>query len=150
MIRRLSLRTLLLVPLVLQLGATAMVISLVIYQGRQLAASSLAARTQQRASRQVSDYLTTYLRGPKQVAQLMADAVVDGDLDPADRAAITRRLWQLRQIFPDAPYLNYGWATGDFIGLGQVGNTDRRPYLEVAQAASIERLEQIRLDAQGR
>ena len=150
MSRRVSLRALLLVPLVLQLGATAVVISLVSYQGRQLAASTLAARTQQRASRQVSDYLTTYLRGPQQVIRLMAQAVESGDLDPGDRAAITRRLWDLRQIFPDAPYLNFGWANGDFIGLGQVSNTDRRPSLEVAQAASIERLEQIRLDGQGR
>lgn len=150
MSRRVSLRALLLVPLVLQLGATAVVISLVSYQGRQLAASSLAARTQQRASRQVSDYLTTYLRGPQQVVRLMADAVERGDLDPGDRPAITRRLWELRQIFPEAPYLNFGWANGDFIGLGQVSNTDRRPYLEVAQAATIQRLEQIRLDAQGR
>ena len=70
--RRISLRTPLLVPLVLQLGATAVVISLVSYQGRQLAASNLAAETQKRASRQVSDYLTTYLRGPQQVIFLMA------------------------------------------------------------------------------
>ena len=150
MSRRISLRTLLLVPLVLQLGATAVVISLVSYQGRQLAATTLAARTQQRASRQVSDYLTTYLRGPQQVIRLMAEAVERGDLDPGDQAAITRRLWDLRQIFPDAPYLNFGWANGDFIGLGQVSNTERRPYLEVAKATSIAQLDQIRLDAQGR
>ena len=148
--RRISLRSLLLVPLVLQLGATAVVISLVNYQGRQLAASSLAASSQQRASRQVSEYLTTYLRGPQQVIRLMAQAVESGDLDPGDRAAITRHLWNLHRIFPDAPYLNFGWANGDFIGLGQVSNTDRRPYLEVAQAASIDRLEQIRLDPHGR
>ena len=148
--RRITLRSLLLVPLVLQLGATAVVISLVSYQGRQLAASNLAASSQQRASRQVSDYLTTYLRGPQQVIQLMAQAVESGAVDPGDRAAITRQLWALHRIFPDAPYLNYGWANGDFIGLGQVSNTDRRPYLEVAQAASIERLEQIRLDPEGR
>ena len=148
--RRLSLRTLLVLPLVLQLGATALVISLVSYQGRQLATSNLVAQTQHRASLQVSEYLTTYLRGPQQVIRLMEEAVASGDLDPGDRAAITRRLWLLHQIFPDVPYLNYGWANGDFIGLGQASNTDRRAYLEVAQAGTIERLEQIRLDGEGR
>ena len=98
MTRRITLRSLLLVPLVPQLGATAVVISLVSYQGRQLAASNLAASSQQRASRQVSDYLTTYLRGPQQVIQLMAQAVESGAVDPGDRAAITRQLWVLHRI----------------------------------------------------
>lgn len=149
MIRRISLRTLLLLPLVLQLAVTAGVISLVSYQGRQWAASDLAGRTQQRASRQVADYLTTYLSSPQQVIALMAQAVSSGDLDPADRAAVTRQLWFLHRLFPTAPYLNFGWANGDFIGLGQTDNANRRPYLELAQAGTIQRLEQVRLNASG-
>jgi HAMP domain-containing protein len=147
--RRISLRSLLLLPLVLQLAVTAAVISLVSYQGRQWAASDLARLTQQRASRQVSDYLTTYLRSPQQVIALMAEAVARGDLDPADRRAVTRQLWFLHHLFPTAPYLNFGWANGDFIGLGQADNADRRPYLELAQAGTIQRLEQIRLSVNG-
>ena len=149
MIRRISLRSLLLLPLVLQLAVTAGVISLVSYQGRQWAASDLASRTQQRASRQVADYLAGYLRTPQQVIQLMGEAVARGDLDPGDRAAVTRYLWFLHRLFPDAPYLNFGWANGDFIGLGQADNTNPSPFLEVAQAGSIQRLEQIRLNANG-
>jgi HAMP domain-containing protein len=148
-IRRISLRALLLVPLVLQLAVTAGLISLVSYQGRQWAANDLASRSQQRASRQVADYLSTYLRTPQQVIALMADAVASGQLDPNDRAAVTQQLWFLHRLFPDAPYLNFGWANGDFIGLGQTDNASREVFLEVAQAASIQRLEQIRLNGSG-
>lgn len=149
MIRRISLRSLLLLPLVLQLAVTAGVISLVSYQGRQWAATDLASRTQQRASLQVADYLTTYLRSPQQVIALMAQAVASGDLNPADQAAVTRRLWFLHRLFPTAPYLNFGWANGDFIGLGQADNANRRAYLEVAQASTIAQLNKIRLSASG-
>lgn len=150
MIRRISLRALLLVPLVLQMALTAGLISLFSYQGKQQAAAQLAARSQQRASHQVRDYLSDYLKTPQQVIRLMADAVASGRLDPADRPAVTRYLWQLQRNFPDAPYVNYGWANGDFIGLGQVDNSNRQPYLEIADAGSIQRLAQIRLDGEGR
>lgn len=149
MIRRISLRSLLLLPLVLQLAVTAGVISVVSYQGRQWAASDLASRSQQLASRQVADYLTTYLRSPQQVIALMAQAVASGDLNPADQAAVTQRLWFLHRLFPTAPYLNFGWANGDFIGLGQADNANRRAYLEVAKASTIQQLNKIRLSASG-
>ena len=147
--RPVSLRVLLLVPLVLQMAVTAALISLVSYQGKQQAAAQVAARSQQRASRQVHDYLTDYLQTPQQVIRLMADAVESGRVDPGDRAAVVHLLWLLQRTFPGAPYLNFGWADGDFIGLGQVDNANREPFLEVADAASIQRLQQIRLDAAG-
>ena len=149
MIRRVSLRALLLVPLVLQLAVTAGLISLMSYQARQWAATDLASRSQQRASRQVADFLSTYLRTPQQVIALMADAVASGRLDPNDRAAVTQQLWFLHRLFPDAPYLNFGWANGDFIGLGQTDNASRRVFLETAQASAIQRLEQFRLNPSG-
>lgn len=148
--RSVSLRVVLLVPLVLQLAVTAGLISLIGYQGKQQAAAQLAATSQLRTGQQVRDYLSDYLRTPQQVIRLMADAVASGRLDPADRPAVIRYLWLLQRTFPDAPYLNYGWANGDFIGLGQVENTNARPFLETAKAGSIARLELIRLDDAGR
>lgn len=149
MTRSFSLRTLLLVPLVLQLAATAAIITVVSFQGRQQAADVLATRIQQRASRQLRDHLRSYLQTPQQVIRLMAEEVASGRIDPADRDGLRRYLWMLRHTFADAAYLNYGWANGDFIGLGQVSNSSSEPFLEVARAATIARLEQIRLDASG-
>ncbi|MFM7548019.1 MAG: hypothetical protein ACKO8I_03935 [Cyanobacteriota bacterium] len=148
--RSFSLRTLLLGPLALQMLLMMLVIALVQFQGGRQELTRLATRSQERASLQVNDYLKRFLRTPQQVITLMAEAVANGQVDPSDRAATTRTLWMLRRTFPEAAYLNYGWTNGDFIGLGQVDNNSNRPFLEVAPASSIERLEVVRLDYAGR
>jgi len=147
--RPVSLRTLLVVPLVLQMTATAGVISLVSYLSDQHNADQNATRLQIRTSRQVAEYLRNYLDTPQQVIQTMAEEVESGRLDPADSKATTKFLWQLHRTFPEAPYLNYGLANGNFIGVGQTDNKDPRPYLEIAPAASINHLEQFNIDDQG-
>lgn len=150
MTRSISLRPLLLGPLLLQMVLMMLVIGLVQFQGGRQELTRLATRGQERTSLQVSDYLKRFLRTPQQVIALMAEAVANGPVDPSDRAATVRTLGMLRRTFPEAAYLNYGWTNGDFIGLGQVDNDSSRPFLEVAPATSIERLQVIRLDGAGR
>ena len=145
-----SLRNLLVVPVVVQMVATAGLISLLNYQNLRSTTDRMAATMQERTSRQVSDYLHAYLEVPQQVIATMEQAVRSGALDPQDQVATTRYLWQLHRTFADAPYLNYGLASGDFIGVGQADNDDPRPYLEVAAADSIERLEKYTIDPIGR
>jgi len=145
-----SLRSLLVVPVVLQMVATAGLISLLSYQNLRSTTDRMAAKMQERTSRQVSDYLRAYLQVPQQVIATMEQAVRSGSLDPQDQVATTRYLWQLHNTFPNAPYLNYGLASGDFIGVGQADNDDPRPYLELAAADSIERLEKYSIDPIGR
>ena len=145
-----ALRTLLVIPLVLQMAATAGVISLLSYLDQQRHADQAASNLQARTSRQVADYLRIYLQTPQQVIRTMTEAVESGRLNPGDRVATSRFLWQLHRIFPAATYLNFGLANGDFIGLGQADNNDPKPFLEVAEAESIQHLKQISLDEQGR
>ncbi len=150
MTRSFSLRSLLLGPLLLQMVLMMLVIGLVQFQGERQELTRLATRSQERTSLQVRDYLKRFLRTPQQVIALMGEAVANGQVDPSNRAATMRTLWMLRRTFPEAAYLNYGWINGDFIGLGQVDNDSDRPFLEVASATSIERLEVTRLDEAGR
>lgn len=145
----LPLRNLLVVPVVLQMATTAGLITLLSYQSDQRTANLMATATQVRTMRQVSDYLHAYLRVPQQVIATMEEAVASGALDPTDRASTTRFLWRLHRTFPEAPYLNYGLASGDFIGVGQADNVNPQPYLEVAEAASIARLGMYRIDSAG-
>lgn len=130
--------------------ATAGLISLLSYQNLRSTTDRMAATMQESTSRQVSDYLRAYLEVPQQVVATMEQAVRSGALDPQDQVATTRYLWQLHRTFPDALYLNYGLASGDFIGVGQADNDDPRPYLELAAADSIERLEKYTIDPIGR
>jgi diguanylate cyclase (GGDEF)-like protein len=137
-------------PVVMQMVATAGLISLLSYQTLRNTTDRMAATMQERTSRQVSDHLHAHLQVPQQVIATMEQAVHSGALDPRDRVATTRYLWQLHRTFPNAPYLNYGLVSGDFIGVGQVDNDNPRPYLEVATADSIQRLEMFEIDAIGR
>jgi hypothetical protein len=136
----LPLRFLLLGPLFLQVLLLIGAIALGGYRNGEQLANRLAMRSQERASRQFHDYLDRFLRTPQQVIRLMTEEVEQGRLDPADNGAVARYLWKLHQIFPDAAYLNYGWVSGDFIGLGQVNNTNRKPFLEIASASTIQHL----------
>jgi len=140
----------LVVPVVLQMALAAGLINLLSFQNLQRTADRMALASQERTTRQVSDYLHAYLQVPQQVIATMAQAVESGALNPDDRIATTRYLWQLHRTFPDAPYLNYGLASGNFIGVGQADNVDARAWLEVASAATIERLEMFTIDAIGR
>jgi diguanylate cyclase (GGDEF)-like protein len=132
------------------MAATAGLINLLNFQSLQRTADRMAMASQERTTRQVSDYLHAYLQAPQQVIATMAQAVESGALNPGDRVATTRYLWHLQRTFPDAPYLNYGLANGDFIGVGQADNVNPRVFLEVASAASIQRLEMYTIDAIGR
>ncbi|MFM7269611.1 MAG: cache domain-containing protein, partial [Cyanobium sp.] len=147
--RPLTLRSLLVLPVLLQMAATAGLISLVSFQSNERLANQVAHLSEERTMRQVCDFLRAYLRVPQQVIATMADSVANGTLQPQDRLATSRYLWQLHRIFPEAPYLNYGLADGDFIGVGQADNLNPQTYLEVASAATIERLEMYRIDASG-
>ena len=85
-----SLRNLLVVPVVLQMVATAGLISLLSYQNLRSTTDRMAATMQERTSRQVSDYLHAYLQVPQQVIATMEQAVRSGVLDPQDQVATTR------------------------------------------------------------
>ena len=75
-----SLRSLLVVPVVLQMVATAGLISLLSYQNLRSTTDRMAATMQDRTSRQVSDYLQAYLQVPQQVIATMEQAVRSGAL----------------------------------------------------------------------
>jgi hypothetical protein len=85
-----SLRSLLVLPVVLQMVATAGLISLLSYQNLRSTIDRMAATMQESTSRQVSDYLHAYLEVPQQVIATMEQAVRSGVLDPQDQVATTR------------------------------------------------------------
>ncbi|MFM7394496.1 MAG: hypothetical protein ACKO22_09080 [Cyanobium sp.] len=82
--RTLSLRSLLVVPVLLQMAGTAGLITLVSFQSNERLANQMARVSEERTMRQVVDFLRAYLRVPQQVIATMADAVADGTLQPQD------------------------------------------------------------------
>jgi hypothetical protein len=145
-----SLRALLLLPLVGQLPLAIGLVSLFSYLTDQRYHQELERKGLESTSQSVDTYLRGYLHNAQQVIRVMAEAVESGRLNPADRNATSSFLWQLHRTFPEAPYLNYGLADGNFIGVGQNDNDSPKLFLEVASKATIEKLELFPLDAEGR
>jgi signal transduction histidine kinase/DNA-binding NarL/FixJ family response regulator len=130
--RQTRLRNVLLVPFTVQLvGAVSLVGFLWFLTGNQ-AVNDLAVQLQGRASKQVEEHLNNYFENPRQVIQLMVNAVQSGRLDLSDREATEKFLWQLAQIYPKVSYLNYGLDSGLFRGVGRANNFSQKLYIEEA------------------
>jgi hypothetical protein len=88
-----SLRNLLVVPVVLQMVATAGLISLLSYQNLRSTTDRMAAAMQERTSRQVSDYLHAYL-GLAELPDRTFHCAKGGLISLDDQVRTTSRLMQ--------------------------------------------------------
>ncbi len=130
--RQTRLRTVLLVPFVLQIVGTVSLVSYLYISNSNRAVNELALQLQIQAGKQVEEHLNNYFQAPQAAVQLMVNAVKSGNLDINDRAAVERYLWRLAQIFPKISYLNYGFEDGLFLGLGRANNFSDQIYIEQA------------------
>jgi len=129
----LGLRTVLIVPFVLQIvGAVAVVGLLAFYNGQQ-AVNSLANELMRQVSSRVDQHLTTYLQTPEQINRLNLDAIDSGLLQIDDLERFGRWFWQQLQIF-EVSYIGYGLKTGEFVGVGVLDETDRQ--LEISETSA--------------
>ncbi|MEB3310172.1 MAG: ATP-binding protein [Snowella sp.] len=130
--RQTRLRTVLLVPFVLQIVGTVSLVSYLYISNSNRAVNELALQLQIQAGKQVEEHLNYYFQAPQAAIQFMVDAVESGNLDIKNQAAVEHYLWRLSQIFPKISYLNYGFENGLFIGLGRADNFSNRIYIEQA------------------
>ncbi|MEB3193007.1 MAG: ATP-binding protein [Snowella sp.] len=148
--RQTRLRNVLLVPFTVQLvGAVSLVGFLWFLTGNQ-AVNDLAVQLQGRASKQVEEHLNNYFENPRQVIQLMVNAVQSGRLDLSDHEATEKFLWQLAQIYPKVSYLNYGLDSGLFMGVGRANNFSQKLYIEEALPESMNVLNQYESLSEGK
>lgn len=127
-----NLRTVLLVPFILQMVGTVSLVSYLYISNSNRAVNELALQLQIRASKQVEERLNNYFEDPREVVQLMVEAVESGTINLKDHEATEQYLWRLAQIFPNVSYFNYGLESGLFLGLGRADNFSNRIYIEQA------------------
>ncbi|MGL5034887.1 MAG: hypothetical protein ACRC6M_13915 [Microcystaceae cyanobacterium] len=128
--RQARLRTVLLIPFVLQILGTVGIVSYLYFLNGNQAVNELAQQLQIRASKEVEEHLNNYFNHPRQVIQLMVKAVESGRLDLNNIEKTESYLWELAQIYPEVSYLNYGMENGTFIGLGRANNFSKTIYIE--------------------
>lgn len=132
--RRVPLRTVLVVPFVLQLAVTVGVTGWLSLRNGQDAANELFQQLRAQSDEQISHYLEDNLYAPKQLNELNRRAIELGMLDLKDFDQVGRFFYKQMQLF-DVGYMNFANPQGEFIGVERLPdgtmliNETRRPAL---------------------
>lgn len=121
---RVSLRSALVYPFILQIFLAVGLTGYISLRNGQRAVNEVASQLRQEISNRIQERLEDHSEIPHLINQVNADAVRRGDLRTQDRAS-ERYLWQQIQYLDDVTWLYFGSATdGSFIGITQTLEND--------------------------
>ncbi len=126
------LRTVLIVPFVLQIVGTVGLVGYLSFRNGQDAVNEVAAKLRSEISDRVKQYLETYLKTHHLVNRINVDAVRLGQLDLEDLPAIERHIFALLQNFNSIEGILIGNERGDFRGV------TRSPRLRLLKSAPFD------------
>ncbi|MCC5638297.1 HAMP domain-containing protein [Nostoc sp. CHAB 5844] len=106
-IRHTSLRTVLIVPFVLQIFVAVGLTGYFSLRNGQKAVNDLAQQLQREVATRVDQHLDTYLALPHQFNQLNLDAIERGLLDLKNLKSDGRYFWKQSQVFPQISFVGY-------------------------------------------
>ncbi len=112
-----KLRTILVVPFILQIFAAVGLVGYFSFRNGQLAVQELANQRMQEVEGRISQRLETYLDAPHQVNQLNQAALDLGQVDGANLKSLENHFWRQSQVFDLVSYIQFGDRKGEFIGL---------------------------------
>ena len=139
--RRASLRSILLIPFVLQIFAAVGMTGWLALRNGQQAVNEVTLQLRQEVSARIVQRLEEYLAAPRAINQIVLDAIELEHLNLNETGSLTRYFWRQRHLFASITVsaMYFGSEQGEFIGLGfqddqtwQIGRagqiTDRRFY----------------------
>ncbi len=115
--RRQKLRTIVIVPFVLQIVGAVGLVSYLSFRNGQRAVEDLANQLTTEVDARIADHLDTYLPAPNQVNQLNQAAIELGHLDVADLSTMEQHFERQSQVFGLISYIQFGGVDGEFVGL---------------------------------
>ena len=113
--RSLPLRTVLIVPFVLQIFAAVGVVGYLSFRNGQQAVNEVATQLRQEISDRISERVQAYMTFPQQLNQFKANAFELGDLNLQDTPKIQRHFWKQLQTFDTVSVTYIATPGGDFI-----------------------------------
>ncbi|MEG3845999.1 ATP-binding protein [Microcoleus sp. herbarium19] len=111
------LRTVLIVPFVLQIIGAVGIVGYLSFRNGQKAVNDLASQLRTEVSSRIDQHLDSQLDTARHLAQVNADAFDVGLLDPKDLDNMTRFFWKQMQLF-NIGYISFGAPGGEFAGAG--------------------------------
>ncbi len=115
--RRQKLRTIVIVPFVLQIVGAVGLVSYLSFRNGQRAVEDLANQLTTEVDARIADHLDTYLPAPNQVNELNQAALELGHLDVADLTTMEQHFERQSQVFELISYIQFGGVDGEFVGL---------------------------------
>lgn len=113
------LRTILIVPFVLQIIGAVGIVGYLSFRNGQKAVNDLASQLRTEVSNRIDQHLDSQLDTARHLAQVNGDAFDVGLLDPKDLDNMARFFWKQMQLF-NVGYISFGTPGGEFAGAGYV------------------------------
>ncbi|MCC3508025.1 MAG: HAMP domain-containing protein [Microcoleus sp. PH2017_17_BER_D_A] len=114
-VRSLPLRTVLVVPFVVQIFAAVGVVGYLSFRNGQQAVNEVATKLQEEISDRISERIQAYMAFPHQLNQFKANAFELGDLNLQNIPQIQRHFWKQLQTFDTVSVTYIATPGGDFI-----------------------------------
>lgn len=111
------LRTILIVPFVLQIIGAVGIVGYLSFRNGEKAVNDLASQLRTEVSSRIDQHLDSQLDTARHLAQVNGDAFDVGLLDPKDLDKISRYFWKQMQLF-NVGYIGFGATGGEFTGAG--------------------------------
>ncbi|MFM9267558.1 ATP-binding protein [Tychonema sp. BBK16] len=122
--RVLNLRTVLIVPFVLQIFAAVGIVGYLSFRNGQQAVNEVASQLRQEISDRISERVQAYMTFPQQLNQFKANAFELGDLNLQDSPSIQRHFWKQLQTFDTVSVTYIATPGGDFIAARRTNEGD--------------------------
>jgi hypothetical protein len=111
---KLPLRTVLIVPFILQIVGAVGLVGYLSFRNGQKAVNNLASQLMSEVSLRVEQNLQAYLTTPHQINQIKLDAVLLGLLKMENLSAWEKYLWRQVQLYPYINFTSVGNKDGDY------------------------------------
>jgi two-component system sensor histidine kinase ChiS len=111
---KVTLRTVLIVPFVLQVFAAVGLVGYLSFRNGQRAVNDLAGQLMGEVSNRIEQNLRTYVETPHQINQSKLDAVKLGFLNMKDLSAWEKYLWRQVQLYPYINFTSIGNQDGEY------------------------------------
>ncbi|MEG4283480.1 ATP-binding protein [Microcoleus sp. A006_D1] len=122
---KLPLRTVLIVPFVVQIVGTVGLVGYLSFRNGQQAVNNLASQLMSEVSLRVEQNLEVYLTTPHQINQSKLDTVKLGLLKMENLSAWEKYLWRQVQLYPYINFTSIGNENGDYRSGEQLSNGSR-------------------------
>jgi methyl-accepting chemotaxis protein len=116
------LRTILIVPFVLQISVTVGIVGYLSYRNGQQIVSNLASQLGGEIGDRVRQTILGKMEVPHQINRINADALRSGQIRASDLQGIRAYLWRQMYQFRSVTFISFGFEQKDFVGVERLEN----------------------------